>query len=546
LYIDGITKGIEDRRVSEVPAIFDAGTDSVIAGKFPSKTWTEQSTRYREYWRWFTGQALAEISGTTEDGEPIYRFPLQMNPIRNFSRKHAAVLLGEGIDGRGAFVRAVVEPSLPFNEEPPSDEDKKTAQVLTNIINEVWDSSDGRALQMENAILSQFLGGCVFQVEYVPEREDLVIPLRIKNVIPDFFLPVWNNDDPWDLLEAYVIYRIPAAAAKVQYGVVIDGDMPYATYLEHWSKKSYSIYINGQPVKSVYHRGKISAEVVFKDVENPFGFVPFVYIPHLREGGFYGSSMVDDIKGLVLELNSSYADLGDSVKETIRRRRYVSNVHGGPRMRQVGEGNWFVDLGITPASSRHEPKITIEDPPTLSPGMASYPDKVWEALLREANLADVFFGKDEGSQRSALTLAFRMLPTTSHIRAERSFWESGLEKVGRMILKACSAQPEIKRRLSKLGISIPADFMHRFVITQDWPPMIPRDREQEVNEIILRNSAGLISPQLAMQKFGDVSNIDDEMKNITEWKKSLYELDNQGAEAKTDVEEPVASTGTQE
>jgi hypothetical protein len=217
----------------------------------------------------------------------------------------------------------------------------------------------------------------------------------------------------------------------------------------------------------------------------------------------------------------------------------------------AGRDNWVINLGTTPPSSKHPPEIKVEEPPAMAQGLTNYPEYVWETLLREANLSEIFFGKDEGSQRSALTLAFRMLPTTSHIRAERTLWEIGLNTLATMILLAIVRHPELRKAALREGVDVPADFRRNFRIHQEWSSMVPRDREQMVNEIILRRQTDLISPQRAIEKFGDVDNVEDEIEQIKKWLEEIAEIQakfavkpgQDGKGAQTSVLTPVASSG---
>lgn len=500
---------------------------------FPFELWGQQQSRYVEYWNWFTGFTLSEVRAYTADNKPVMKYPLGINPVRNFSRKHAAILLGEeSYESPDPMVKTVIRPRNPVkqsevdvDDKPDkkksstfSVEDRQLALTCQNIINEVWSNSYGRSIQIENATLSQFLGGCVFQVAWEPQKEDeKTIPITIKNIIPDFFMPVWSDDDYFDLIEAFVVYKIPTTVAYEKYGF---GDginrVGWATYCEHWTKNTYSIWINGKAITSDFS----GVTLTYENVPNPFGFVPFVYIPHVREGSFWGNSIVEDMRGLVKEFNARYADLGDSVRDSVHRKRYGRDLTRDPKDRKIGKDTWVTDLGTTNPSTKAKPEVFAEDPPVIPMGMADLTKNLWLQLLREGQIGDVAFGEDEGSQRSALTLAFRMWPTTSHARTERAGWTDGLNQIAKMILKMVYIkQADIE------SVSLPKGFLKRLSFTQDWKPMIPRDREQMVAEIIARFQTGLLSPQRALRLFGDVEYIEEELELIQEWLSFKSSLD---------------------
>lgn len=522
---------------------------------FPIDLYHSQESRYMEYWDWFTGKALDETVGEDDEGNPIYKFPLRINPINTAARKHAALLFGETADASTTMVRFKVNPKPDYGEdteltETPESE-KKLSRLVEGAINEVWMQSRGRTVQMEAGILSQFLGGSYFQLKYEPWRKDFRIPIRIIHLAPDFVIPVWRPDDPYNLVEAWIVYRIPQATAERVYNIKTDqlltseGMGNYAIYVEHWTPKEYSIYINGKAIQQTFADG---SSKVYQSVKNPFGFVPIVYIPRMREGEFWGSSIVDDMKGLVKELNGQYAHNGDAVAKTVHRRNFGRNIVSQLQQKSLDGSETFIDLGQANPSTKLEPEIYSEASPTIPMGMFDHTKSLWQEILRVSSLSDISFGEDEGSQRSALTLAFRMWPSTSFSRWQRSHWAEGLEVISRMILDMM-----IVKGIKINNKTIDKDYSHRVDFLIDWYPMIPRDREQQINEVVLLVQTGVMSPKRALETLGDVDDIPQEIQRIKDWMEYKAELaapdeaDGQAGEgAATEIESPVATSDSNE
>lgn len=549
-------QGVRETRVAGAESILMTVDQKKVPQGFPIYLWSQQTGRYFNYWRWFDGTELAERLTRSKDGSKadIMKYPLEINPIRNFSRKHASVLMGEeSFETPTTLVKPRALPQPKFGtrggeeESEFAEDDKTLARAAEDMLNEVWEAAHGRALQMENATISQFLGGCIFQAKWEPwKKDDLVIPITIHNIMPDFFLPIWESGDFWNLLEAYVIYKIPAYVAKEQYGWKGQpGVMNYVVYVEHWTRKTYSIYLDGAPLSSNYS----GVQTLYKDVINPFGVVPFVYIPHLREGNFYGPSLVDDLRGLIKEYNARLADTGDAIRDTVHRKRYMRDVQGDAKPKQIDKNVWAINVGTTSTVTKASPHVWTEDPPNLSSGLTNHPDTLWDQMLREGSMNDVAFGEDEGSQRSGMTLLLRMWPTISHARAERTFWTEGLNHLDYIILRMMAVKASELKNLP----TIPANFRKRIRLHQDWLPMVPRDRESMVNEVILRFQAGLLSPETAIKMIGDVEYIQEELKMIRDWMK--FQAESQAAigvgnnvtgKADSKMDTPVATSGTQE
>jgi hypothetical protein len=117
------------------------------------------------------------------------------------------------------------------------------------------------------------------------------------------------------------------------------------------------------------------------------GMVPYVYIPHIRAGEFYGISLLERKQELAQEINERMADVGDIVYPTDTQ----------PSTATV---QWATDL------------LSI--------------------ARTEAYTPPVCYGVDEGSQRSGMTLVLRMLPLVVHVRQERTLMTAGLNQVARL------------------------------------------------------------------------------------------------------------------
>lgn len=525
--------------------------DNLFPGSFPFKDWSHQSQAYARAWDWYLGKPLQEAEGKTPGGQIIYKYPLQLNPLRTLARKHVGFLFGEIEDENQLVVEPRIVPHAVFAEEGFQERLRK-GKTLSGVVQTVLSQSNANALFQEAGTIAQFLGGVVFQLAYTPLDQNMLIPLRIKSIIPDYFMPVWASDT-YELLEAFVVYWLSSAVAERLFGESPDyGDLN--VYVEHWTPQEYSIYLNAKPL-----RQRIGGETfVYDRLPNPFGFVPFVYIPHLREGGFYGISHLPDVQMLVLEFNSRLGDLGDVLHQNANRLRYIRNVFANDfsnasRQVELAPGVRAIDLGVEPPTAKHPPDVILEDAAAVPPALENLPERLFNQLMYDGLLSPIAFGIDEGSQRSALTLALRMWPSTSHARAERIFWTAGLKQLSHQILLACQRLPLVRRRLQQIiSLSYTEDELAEYQAQPQWRPILPRDHEVQVNEIILRVQAGILSPETAIRMLGDVDDVDEELRRITEWGKRQAELQAQvkmqsGAAgpqdqgAPTDTQKPVAS-----
>jgi hypothetical protein len=146
---------------------------------------------------------------------------------------------------------------------------------------------------------------------------------------------------------------------------------------------------------------------------------------------------------------------------------------------------------------------------TLGDSQASIPmeklnDQLYQHFRREAFIPAVADGEDEGSQRSALTLAMRMWPLLSHTSMERVYWTDALSLLDGMILR-------IGKEHSLGGIT---EELLGMRIERRWAPMLPRDREVFINELVNRAGGNLGSIKHLLSLLDDIEDPEGEWEAI--------------------------------
>ncbi|NIV30500.1 MAG: phage portal protein [Anaerolineae bacterium] len=457
-------------------------------GLYPVSTWTQQRYKYWEYWNHFDGIWLDDTVSATDQS---LKYPLKLNPFNMPCILHAGFLFGEVQDGADPLVTAVVEPW----GRNSSQEKRDQATRMTDLINRVWTENNGRALQQEGGLVAQVLGGCVYGAFFDPSlEEEGSLPIRIDHVMPEYFFPIWSPIRYWELLEAIICFEITQLQAQLMYGVEVSADN--ALYQEHWKQDSYEITADGKRVKwgGVTLKGQ------------PLTGVPYVYIPHIRAGQFYGISLLHQKDKLAEEINDRFADAGDIVSENARQLPAITNARK-VTTRRLDNGVTLLDLG-TGIPGTPEPGITYPNGIQVNDPTIRWALELLNLARTEAYTPPVTYGLDEGSQRSSLTLVMRMLPLIVHVRQERTLWTQGLNHLARKVLQIAA----------KKGIEgITPEMTRNVRIWQEWAPVLPRDHDMEVNELIIRLNAGLISPETALERLGDIRDTQTEMNLIREW-----------------------------
>jgi hypothetical protein len=469
---------------------YEEGTSfalSEIKG-FPLEAFNKQMSRYRKSEDWFTGKAL-EKEQQSKSSEEADLYPLRINPLVSTVMKHAHTLFGE-VEDDG---RPMVRPKLITSGD---DGDKQLAEDAEEALFRIWFESNGRAIMQENGILSQIYGGCVFKANYVPWDKWRTIPIMVERINPKGFIGIPSASDMYRLAEAWIVKRISLIEAK-QYGY--DGEDPNPWWIERWRPDDYYIRINNQPIKK---NGKILGG------KNPNGFIPISYIPHLRIGAFLGINAIDHLYGMVKELNLRFADYGDAVNDDSHAALALRNVQGAPRNIKIGTRE-VTDLGSAIGITGNEPEPMMWEvtKARASKAMADLVAEIYRQYRRDAYVPAVADGEDEGSQRSGMTLAIRFWPLGSHISTERVFWTAAMDVFQMQILKMAA-----KQKVGKI-----TEEHTKFRMKQKWSPILPRDRETDVQEWVQRAAADLGSIEHLLELTGDIEDIDEQRKLILKW-----------------------------
>jgi hypothetical protein len=485
---------------------------------FPIAAFNEQQMKYIDYERWYSGENLDDTV-TGSSGKEIQAYPVKINPVKGAVHKHAQALFGQIAEDDRPLVVPKVSPIFKETDsegEGASDKYDKLEQIL----HFMWYQNNGRSLQLEAGLASQIYGGCIFMLRWTPTQTWKPIPIEIQSIPAKFFYAIPDPSNPFLCYKAWIIKYISKEEAAI-FGVTVD-DGEEAAWIEEWSAGSYKITINGKlaSMAMIDTNGK----TIQMDLggANPWGFVPCVYIPHVRFGGFWGESLIDGLEGLAKEINARSADIGDAVSQDSHSVMAMRNVSGNyPVMKQVAPGVSVLNLGANPALTGNEAQPDLFDVTTKSATetMGNFVGDLYQQFRRQAFIPAVADGEDEGSQRSALTLAVRFWPLVGHVMMERIFWTTGMNIFNQMILKALNVKSGF---VGEFAVS-DEDLMVK--MEQQWAPILPKDREAEVNEAVNRVVNNLGSPQTLMAHLGDIDDPEAEMKLILEFEQALADIE---------------------
>lgn len=423
--------------------------------QYPNDEWNVQSARYRRYWNYWSGNVFNE---TTSPDDDTLKYPVAVNICRNAARLNAWTILGEYDETVMNWKGKTFDKSKKYDA---------STDGAVDFLDTVAHFSRFSSRYVRNTLTMSVYGGCVWGIRYDP-----TIPTHARwiTIPPMFFYPIFSSLDD-ELIEAHVQFKISAAEAMRRWPQVRTDDNQ-VDYFEKWTNDEYEISVGETVVASGVPRARK---------------IPFVYIPTTETVDTpYGLSSFDGIMGIQDEFNARLADIGDAVNQETHRDVYISGVPGGAQsIRKHGK---FVDLGN--ALGRHAPTTHDVDRGRVPEGSFDFSQVLVDFSRFGADTPSVAFGEDEGSQRSSMTLQLRMYPMLKAAQATRANVRDQMTRLFQTTIDIA--------RSSTVTIDQKAD-----VYMPDFPAMLPKDREQIVQEVVALWGTGdnpVISDEWALSR----------------------------------------------
>jgi len=445
--------------------------------------WSRRREQIKNWWEWFDGTKLKEEDRTlpSKDGQYPLKYPLQINPVGLAARLHSYALWGETADTSDPLVKTLCESN-----------DKDAAEFATRLLHQIEYENDSRALDTDAGLSIQCLGGIVCKVGWENQNPLLPSGIRYEYLDPREFQGRWRGKRYFDLTEAWIWKRISREEA-LTYGVKAQSDE--VDYVEHWDTHSFWIKVDDVVAT-------IDGQAMQGD--HGFGETPVFYVPHERANSFWGISLSDGMDGLIKELNSRYADVGDAISKGVNDSLMGRNMRGGhPVIKSLANGVEWIDTGRG-TGPHDQPEFYRTNPAQLPSTTQTFVNDIQDLTRTNLITPEIAYGKEEGSQRSGQTLFQRMWPMLSHCHQERTWWTIARNRRAELTLR-------ILANKSLLGVE---EKHLRLSKRQLWAPMVPVDRAALVDEVIKRLQTDGISREHAVELFGDATDIPAELAEI--------------------------------
>ena len=174
----------------------------------------------------------------------------------------------------------------PLDDSPG---EKERARKAEQALKEVYDQNNLELLDFDTEIDCAILGDAAYKVTWYPRER------RVRITAPDVqgLFCYWLGDDVSRVYRVISRYSLSVEETKMLHGATLNSKQ--ATIIEDWTDRFFTLWVDDQ---IRYTR------------RNPYGFIPFVVYPNLREPKkFWGVSDIPQIVEPQRELNRAVSQL---------------------------------------------------------------------------------------------------------------------------------------------------------------------------------------------------------------------------------------------
>lgn len=437
--------------------------DNDLSTSVDNKTLIEQLPRmdgarlraYRESLAFYQGQQWPE-AGTRRERRLVFNY--------------ARALVDKTVSYLMSGVHFVVDPV------DGSAAAQEAARRSERALLEVHEANNLTQLDFDSEVDVSVLGDGAFKVTWDPDQR------RVRVTAPDVqgVYAWWLGDDISRLWRVASRYELSTEEAAMLYGAAAIGGLSSGrscAVVEVWTAGRFELWLDGRLLEAK---------------PNPYGFIPFVIYPNLREPKqFWGSSDITAVQEPIRELNRALSQLSN-----------ILELSGNPVavLENVTESQ---DISVQPGAVWELPERARAYLLDLLQGggvslHVDYVNLIYRTLHDLGESPRTSFGEG-GRGLSGVALQIEMDPLLKKVQRKRLVRESAYKQRNEMILRLLEQYT---------GVSY-TPYRTRVV----WSELLPVDRSRQVMDEARLVAAGIHSRRRAADQLG----VEDPESEFERW-----------------------------
>ena len=362
-----------------------------------------------------------------------------------------------------------------------TDELKDRARRAEQVLRQVYEENKLQQLDWETETDAAVLGDGCYKVTWDADEG------RVRITAPDVsgVFAWWLGDDVSRVWRVASRYTLSRDEVQLLYGRAIEKKQ--ATITELWTARAFDLFLDSDPIESR---------------TNPYGFIPFVIFPNLREPKkFWGSSDIPDIIQPQRELNRALSQLSRILELSGNPIAVLENIASAEDIKVQPGALWTIP---------EDAKAYLLD--LLQGGgvrlHVDYIDLLYRALHDISETPRAAWGGIE-KELSGAALQIELGSLIQKVTRKRTIRTNAYHGRNDMILK-----------LAQLYMSENFEGIRHRVV---WGPILPQDMARQAQNEQLLVQAGVHSRRTAMDEMG-IQDPEEEFNRWLEERAKILEM----------------------
>jgi len=345
-----------------------------------------------------------------------------------------------------------------------SDEARSRARAAEAALYQIYEANHLDQLDFDTEVDCAVLGDAAFKVTWDQSEK------KVRVTAPDVqgIYAWWLGDDISRVWRVASRYTLAAEEVKLLYGITPKGKT--AALVELWTDAAFELWLDN---------------VLVEQKPNPYGFIPFVIFPNLREPKrFWGVSDIPQVMETQRELNRAMSQLSRILELSGNPIAVLENVEESE------------DIAVKPGAVWNIPEDAKAYLLDLLQGGGvrmhlEYINLLYRTLHDIGESPRAAFGGIE-RDLSGVALEIELHPLLQKVKRKRIIRTAAYNRRNEMVLKLLAkyTDPGLKTQ----------DFRLRVV----WGPVLPQDLARQVQSEQLMVQTGIHSRRRAMDELGVV------------------------------------------